>query len=75
MCVFPVPLLPQQQHVLAAGEELASGQFQHQGLVQRGDGQEVEGVHSLDDRELRLADAAFRCSALAIQQLQFCDAQ
>ena len=38
-------------------------------------GEEVEAVHGLDDRELRLADAAFRGPAFAIQQLQFRDAQ
>jgi hypothetical protein len=33
----------------------------------RRDGQEVEGVHGLDERELRLPDAAFCRPALAIQ--------
>jgi hypothetical protein len=72
---FPRATVAQEQHVLTASEELASRQFQHQGLVQRWDGEEVEGVHGLDDRELRLPDATFRGPALAIQQLQFCDAQ
>ena len=39
------------------------------------DSEEVEAVHGLDDRELRLPDAAFGSPALAIQQLQFSDAQ
>jgi hypothetical protein len=38
----------QQQHVLAAQQELRARQFQHHGLVQRGDGQEVEAVQALD---------------------------
>jgi hypothetical protein len=65
----------QQQYVLAASKELASRQLQDQGLVQRRDGQEVEAVHGLDDREPGLPDAAFGGSALAIQQLQLGHAQ
>src|SRR5271170_6760770 len=72
---FPRSAVAQQQHVLAEGEELTSCQFQYQSLVQRRYGQEVEAVHGLDDRELRLPDAAFGGAALAVQQLQFGHAQ
>jgi hypothetical protein len=72
---FSSSTVTKQQYVFAAGEELTSRQFQHQGLVQRRHGQEVEAVHGLDDRKLRLPDAAFCCPALAVQQLQFGDAQ
>src|SRR5260370_39621936 len=72
---LPRATVAQQQDVLAAGEELASCEFQYSGSVQRRDGQEVEAVYGLDDWELRLADAAFRGAALAVQQLEFGDAQ
>jgi hypothetical protein len=64
---FTRAAVAQQQHVLAASEELASRPLQHQGLVQRWDSQEVEAVHGLDDWELRLPDAAIRGPALTIQ--------
>ncbi len=72
---FAGAAVAQQQDVLATDEELASRQFQYQGLVQRRDGEEVEAVHGLDDRELRLPDAPFGGAALAVQQLQFGDAE
>ena len=65
----------QQQHVLAAQQELRACQFQHHGLVQRRDGEEVEAVEALDHWELRLPDAALGGAAVAVQQLQFCHAQ
>ena len=37
--------------VLTAQGVLAAGQFHHQCLVHRGNGQEVEGVQALDRRE------------------------
>ena len=72
---FTCSAVARQQDVLAASEELASRQLQHQGLVQRWDSQEIEAVHDLDDWELRLSDATFGSPALAVQQLQFGDAQ
>ena len=64
---LPRAAVAQQQHVLAAGEELRSCQFQYQGFVHGRDGEEVEAVHGLDDWELRLTDAAFRGAALAVR--------
>jgi hypothetical protein len=57
----------QQQHVLAAQQELRACQFQHHGLVQRRDGEEVEAVEALDHWELRLPDAALGRAAVAVE--------
>src|ERR1035437_610016 len=67
--------VPEQQHVLSSQQELRADQFQHHGLVQRRDGEEVEAVEALDHWELRLAHAALGSPALAVQQLQFAHAQ
>ena len=48
-------------------EELAAGQFENQCLVQRRDGEEVEAVEALYNRELRLPDAALSGAAVAVQ--------
>ena len=75
MCVLPVPLFPKSKRFSLRGQELASGQLQDQGLVQRGNRQELETVQALDHRELRLADAAFDGAAIAVQQFQLGQAQ
>ena len=75
MCVLPVPLLPSSRMFSLRVQILASGQFENQRLVQRRDGEEVEAVEALDDRELRLPDAALGGAAVAIEQLQFSQAQ
>jgi len=70
-----VPLLPKKQKIFFARQELASCQFQDQRLVERGDGQELEAVQTLDDRELRLPDAALDGATIAVQQFQLGQAQ
>ncbi len=54
---------------------LRAGQFQHQGLVQRGQSQEVEAVQAFDRRELRLLDAPLDRPPFPLDQLQFGQAQ
>ena len=57
-------------HVLAAVDVLAAGELQHQRLVERGDGLEVEGIEALDHGEVGGLDAALDHAALAIDQLE-----
>ena len=47
MWVLPVPLLPMAMTFLPALDVFTAGQLHDQGLVHRGDGQEVEGVQAL----------------------------
>ena len=70
MCVLPVPLLPSSRMFSLRSRYSASRQFEDQGLVQRGDGEEVEAVEALHHRELRLTDAALGGAAVAIEQFQ-----
>jgi ParB family chromosome partitioning protein len=59
--------ISEQEEIFLPRQKLTSGQFQHQRLVERGDGKEVETVQALDHRKSCLADAAFRGSAIAVQ--------
>ena len=52
--------------ILAALDILTAGQFQHQGLVHRGDGWEVEGVQALHCRESRRPDAPLHHALVAV---------
>ena len=61
--------------VLAAGDVLRAGQLQHQGLVERRQGQEVEAVEAFDRRELRLLDPPLDHPPFPLDQLQFGKAQ
>ncbi len=61
--------------VLAAGDVLGAGKLQHQGLVQRRQGQEVEAVETFDGRELRFLDPPLDHPPLPLDQLQFGEAQ
>src|SRR5208282_2620510 len=61
----------EQQDVLLACQVLRARQFEDQGLVECGDGEEVETVEALYDGELRLSDAALGGAAITIEQLQF----
>ena len=63
---LPGSTVAQQQHVLLAGQELASSQIQNQCFVGLWDGQEVEAVETLDDWELCLPDAALGGPAVAV---------
>ena len=52
--------------ILAALDILTAGQFQHQGLVHRGDGWEIEGVQALHCRESRRPDAPLHHALVAV---------
>ena len=54
---------------------LAAGQRQHQGLVHRGDGHEVEGVQGLDRGEAGGADPALHHALVAVNEFQFGETQ
>ena len=56
MCVLPVPLVADRDDVLPAGHILRAGELQHEGLVERGNGGEVEAVQALPGREPRFLD-------------------
>ena len=64
---FAGAAVAEQQDVFLAVEILASRQFQDQGLVERGDGEEVEAVQALHHREPGLADAALGRAAVAVE--------
>src|ERR1035437_6601701 len=60
----------ERDDILAAGDVLRAGQLQHQGLVERGDGGEVEAVEALDRWELRLLDPALDGPPFPLDHLQ-----
>ncbi len=66
---------PESDDVLAALDVLATGQLQDQGLVERGDGLEVEAVQALHGREPGRSDAPLDEPALPVDQLQLGQAQ
>ena len=57
--------------VLSALDVFAAGQLHDQGLVQRRDGQEVEGVQALRGGEACGADAALHHALVAFDEFQF----
>ena len=57
--------------VLPAGHILRAGEFQHEGLVERGNGGEVEAVQALPGWEPRLLDPSLHHAPFAVDQLQF----
>ena len=57
--------------VLAAGDVFRAGKFQHQGLVERRQGQEVEAVEAFDRREPGLLDPPLDHPPFPLDQLQF----
>ena len=59
----------EQDYVLAARDVLAAGEIQHQHLVERRDGLEVEALELFDDREPGLLDTPLDEAALAVDQL------
>jgi hypothetical protein len=61
--------------VLAAEYILRAGQFQHQGLVERWDGGEVEAVETLNCREPGLLDPALDGPSFAVDHLKLGQAQ
>ena len=62
---------PERDAVLSLLNPFAARQLQHQRFVERGLGDEVEGVETFDLREARHADAAFDGAPLAVDALQF----
>ena len=75
MWVLPVPLLPTAMMFSRRVDVLRAGELQHQRLVERRDRREVEAVEALHGREPRLLDAALDHAPLAVDQLQFGQAQ
>ena len=57
--------------VLSALDVFAPGQLHDQWLVQRRDGQEVEGVQALGGGEVYRADAALHHALVAVDEFQF----
>ena len=52
-----------------------AGQLHDQGLVHRGDGQEVEGVQALRGGKVCRADAALHHALVAVDEFQFGETQ
>src|SRR6202051_5231517 len=61
--------------VLSAGHILRAGELQHEGLVERRNGGEVEAVQALHGRELRLFDPTLHHAPFTVDQLEFSQAQ
>ena len=57
--------------VLPALYVFTAGQFHHQGLVQRRDGREVEGVQAFHGRESGRPDPPFHHALVAVDEFQF----
>ena len=74
MCVLPVPELPTAD-VLAADDVFRAGEFQHKGLVERWEPQEVEAVEAFDGRELGLLDSSLDHPTFALDQFELRQAQ
>jgi hypothetical protein len=66
---------PERDAVLPLLDPFAARQFQHQRLVERGLGGEVEGVEAFDLREARQANAALDVAPFAVNALQFTQTQ
>ena len=71
MWVLPAPLLPTAMTFFPMLDVFTPGQFHDQGLVHRGDGQEVEGVQALDRGEARGPDPALYHALVAVDEFQF----
>src|SRR3954465_9088246 len=72
---LPGAAVAEHDDVVAGNNKLAARQLQYQRLVEGGHRGEVEGVQALHRREAGLADAPLDQAALAIDQLQFGQAQ
>ncbi len=62
-------------NVLPALDVFTDGQFHHQGLVQRRDSREVEGVEDLDCRESGGADPPLHHTLVAVNEFQLGEAR
>ncbi len=67
--LLPVPLLPSAM-TFSRSHELAAGQFEHQHLVDAGDGGELEGLEGFDGGKVRGANAALDHAAFAVDELE-----
>ena len=65
-----MPLLPNGDDVLPALDVFAAGQFQHQCLVQRRDGWEVEGVQAFHGGEAGGADPPLHHALVPVDELK-----
>jgi hypothetical protein len=63
--------IAERYDVLAAGDVFRAGKFQHQGLVERRQGQEVEAVEAFDGRELSFLDPPLDHPPFPLDQLHF----
>jgi hypothetical protein len=63
---FASAAVAEKKKIFLSRQILAAGQFQHQRLVERGDGQEIETIEALDHRESGLPDAALGGTTLAV---------
>src|SRR3954447_280158 len=72
---LPGAAVAENDNVVAGNNELAACQLQDQRLVEGRHRRKIEGVQALHRREAGLADAPLDEAALAIDQLQFGQAQ
>ena len=72
---MPVPGIAERDDVLAAQDELASSELEHQHLVEARNGGEVEGVEAFDRREACRLDPPLDHPPFPLDQLQFGKAQ
>src|SRR6202040_1167445 len=64
-----------RDYVLPAGHILRGGELQHEGLVERRNGGEVEAVQALYGREPRFLDPTLHHAPFAVDQLEFGEPQ
>src|ERR1700683_1563747 len=64
-----------RDYVLPAGHIFGAGELQHEGLVERRNGGEVEAVQALHRRELRFFDPTLHHAPFTVDQLEFGQAQ
>jgi hypothetical protein len=72
---LPGTAVAENDNVVAGEDELAAHQLQDQRLVEGGHCRKIEGVQAFYRREAGVADAPLNQAALAVDQLQFGQAQ
>src|SRR3954454_1052583 len=72
---LPRAAVAEHDDVVVGNNELAACQLQYQRLVESGHRHKIEGVQALHRREAGLANAPLNQAALAVDQLQFGQAQ
>ena len=68
-------LLPKSDNVVAGDDIFATGEFENERFVERGNGGEVECVEALHRRETGGADAALDHASFAIDEFEFDEPQ